>query len=285
MMNNNQFTVVSFSLQIAITALPCGHTFHGSCIEQWFKSVSNCPSCRTQVDQNKVVWKLFFDCDTEQGEGGDCGKLTNQVRELQVKLSEKDKSVKDLQGDNESLLKKCKGLEKEKKQLDAVMRDEKLASESLKKQVQYYQYNQNSLEKEKEECRKIKRKFVEYQNIEKILTGEVVMLMPFSCRILHVQRIFLCHLQRLATSRRHFAHASTHNQRYSLTQLQGSSGGRVVKLLACGVKGPGFDSRPGHLNFQRLVISCFQSRDKAEIPLKRRKSSIQPTTNSDTKHC
>ena len=37
-----------------------------------------------------------------------------------------------------------------------------------------------------------------------------------------------------------------------------SSGGRVVKLLACGARGPGFDSPPRHLNFQRLVISCFQ---------------------------
>ena len=39
---------------------------------------------------------------------------------------------------------------------------------------------------------------------------------------------------------------------------RGSSGGLVVKLLACGARGPGFDSRPRHLNFQRLVISCFQ---------------------------
>ena len=38
----------------------------------------------------------------------------------------------------------------------------------------------------------------------------------------------------------------------------GSSGDRVVKLLACGAKRPGFDSRPRHLNFQGLVISCFQ---------------------------
>ena len=38
----------------------------------------------------------------------------------------------------------------------------------------------------------------------------------------------------------------------------GSSGGGVVKLLACGARGPGFDSRPRHLNFVRLVISSFQ---------------------------
>ena len=34
--------------------------------------------------------------------------------------------------------------------------------------------------------------------------------------------------------------------------------GRVIKLLACGARWPGFDSRPRHLNCQRLVISCFQ---------------------------
>ena len=45
---------------------------------------------------------------------------------------------------------------------------------------------------------------------------------------------------------------------YSIPFGCGSSGGRVVKLLACGARGPGFDSRPCHLNFQRLVISCFQ---------------------------
>ena len=51
-----------------------------------------------------------------------------------------------------------------------------------------------------------------------------------------------------------------------------SSGGRVVKLLACGVRGPGFDSRPRHLNFQGLVISCFQ----VEIWLKDRLIDVNP---------
>ena len=40
--------------------------------------------------------------------------------------------------------------------------------------------------------------------------------------------------------------------------FQRSSGGVVVKLLACGAIGPGFDSRPRRYDFQRLVISCFQ---------------------------
>ena len=56
-----------------------------------------------------------------------------------------------------------------------------------------------------------------------------------------------------------------------------TSGGRVVKLLACGARGPGFDSLPRHLNFQRLVISCFQVAIWLKYHWKRRTYSIQPT--------
>ena len=61
----------------------------------------------------------------------------------------------------------------------------------------------------------------------------------------------------------------------------GSSGGRVVKLLACGARGPGFNSRPRHLNFQRLVISCFQ----VSIWLKYRWSDVNPQYNQPTNKC
>ena len=56
-----------------------------------------------------------------------------------------------------------------------------------------------------------------------------------------------------------------------------SCGDRVVKLLACGARGPGLDSRPLHLNFQRLVISCLQVAIWLKYRWNRRKSSIQPT--------
>ena len=57
-----------------------------------------------------------------------------------------------------------------------------------------------------------------------------------------------------------------------------SSDDRVVKLLACGAIGPGFDSRPHHLNFQRFVISCFQ----VEIWLKDRYIDANPQNNQPT---
>ena len=62
---------------------------------------------------------------------------------------------------------------------------------------------------------------------------------------------------------------------FCLSVNRGSSGGRVVKLLACRARGPGFDSRPRHLNFQRLVISCFQ----VAIWLKYHWSDVNPQYN------
>ena len=64
-----------------------------------------------------------------------------------------------------------------------------------------------------------------------------------------------------------------------LILFKGSSGGRVVKLLACGARGPGFDSRPRHLNFQRLVISASKSRYGWKIA---KSTLILKTTNQPT---
>ena len=51
-----------------------------------------------------------------------------------------------------------------------------------------------------------------------------------------------------------------------------SSSGVVVKLLACGARGPGFDSTISEIGHLLLL-----SRDMAELLFKRRKSSKQPT--------
>ena len=40
----------------------------------------------------------------------------------------------------------------------------------------------------------------------------------------------------------------------------GSGGGVVVKLLACGARGPGVDSRSRHLNFRDWLSPAYKSR-------------------------
>ena len=61
------------------------------------------------------------------------------------------------------------------------------------------------------------------------------------------------------------------------TKCTWSSGGRVVKLLACGARGPGFRFLASPLKFPEIGYLLLPSHDMAEIPLKQRKSSKQPT--------
>ena len=45
-----------------------------------------------------------------------------------------------------------------------------------------------------------------------------------------------------------------------LPETDRSIGGWVVKLLACGARGPGFNSPPRHLNFRDWLSHAFKSR-------------------------
>ena len=46
---------------------------------------------------------------------------------------------------------------------------------------------------------------------------------------------------------------------FDLHHAVGSSGGVVVKLLACGARGPGFDSRSCHYDFRDWLSPAFKS--------------------------
>ena len=60
-------------------------------------------------------------------------------------------------------------------------------------------------------------------------------------------------------------------------QWHRSGGGRVVKLLACGARGPGFDSQSCHLNFRDWLSPASKLRYGWN-------TSIQPTTNQYWSH-
>ena len=69
---------------------------------------------------------------------------------------------------------------------------------------------------------------------------------------------------------------------YIAEHITRSSGGVMAKLLACGARGPGFDSGFATTISENGYL-LLPSRDMAERSLKRRKSSNQPT-NQPTEH-
>lgn len=80
--------------------------------------------------------------------------------------------VKDLENDNDSLNRNLKSIKKEKNVAENKFIQEQSNISSLKKQLQFYQVQQKAIEKERETCSKIKQKFSQYQNIERLLTGK-----------------------------------------------------------------------------------------------------------------
>ncbi|XP_062606982.1 E3 ubiquitin-protein ligase TRAIP-like [Saccostrea cucullata] len=157
---------------VAIAAVQCGHTFHEGCLSTWLKNSNTCPSCRSRVDPSRVINRLFFDGDDDSGnDDTDVGQLKNTIQSLQADKRTTELKVKELNSDNESLQKKLKTVKKEKDLAETKYLEEQSNISSLKKQLQFYQVQQKCIEKERETCSKIKQKFSQYQNIERLLTA------------------------------------------------------------------------------------------------------------------
>ena len=63
-------------------------------------------------------------------------------------------------------------LKKAKSKSDSMFKSEQTTNIGLRRQLEFYESQQKSLDKEREECRRIKRKLVELQSIETLLNGK-----------------------------------------------------------------------------------------------------------------
>ncbi|XP_021363493.1 E3 ubiquitin-protein ligase TRAIP-like [Mizuhopecten yessoensis] len=157
---------------ISISATPCGHTFHEECLFKWLATSSTCPSCRSRVNRSNIIHKLYFDGGEEGDEGtSDPSKLSNDIQDLKLKLSKFKKEKADLIEERNATEVKKQDIEDGKIEALRLLKQEETTNASLRKQLQYFKSQEDSLKIQREECRKIKKKFVDLQNVEKLVTG------------------------------------------------------------------------------------------------------------------
>ena len=54
--------------ELVISALQCGHTFHGECLNQWLESGSStCPSCRQTVVRKRIIDRFVLHVSDRRG--------------------------------------------------------------------------------------------------------------------------------------------------------------------------------------------------------------------------
>ena len=72
-----------------------------------------------------------------------------------------------------------------------MFKSEQTTNMGLRRQLEFYESQQRSLDKEREECRRVKRKLVDLQGIETLLNGKAVTRDGFCGKFFHSFEIII----------------------------------------------------------------------------------------------
>ncbi|KAM9759468.1 E3 ubiquitin-protein ligase TRAIP [Menidia menidia] len=156
-----------------VAAIHCGHTFHYECLLQWFQTAptKTCPQCRKQVSTRHIISKLFFDIGGEESTA-DPESLQNELDRMRALLSSKERDWRDKQKAVDSLK---DTVDKQRRELDSARKDvmeKEMLCSALRKQMTYFETQQNEVQVAKEEVRRLRIKMKTFESMDVLLQGQ-----------------------------------------------------------------------------------------------------------------
>ncbi|XP_018020167.2 E3 ubiquitin-protein ligase TRAIP [Hyalella azteca] len=86
-----------FMPNIEVSATPCGHIFHTTCVSQWFERSATCPQCR--FSGKMELLRLYFAESKNENNQVDADTLQCNLDNAQFPVSLKEKELKKLKED------------------------------------------------------------------------------------------------------------------------------------------------------------------------------------------
>ncbi|XP_018016878.1 uncharacterized protein LOC108673542 [Hyalella azteca] len=86
-----------FLPNIEVSATPCGHIFHTTCVAQWFERSKSCPKCR--FSGKMKLLRLHFDESNSEDNQDDADTLKSKLDNAEFPVSLKEKELEKLKED------------------------------------------------------------------------------------------------------------------------------------------------------------------------------------------
>ncbi|KAG8523975.1 LOW QUALITY PROTEIN: E3 ubiquitin-protein ligase TRAIP, partial [Galemys pyrenaicus] len=157
-----------------VAAIHCGHIFHLQCLIQWFETAPSrtCPQCRIQVGKRSIINKLFFDFAQEEESFLDAEFLKNELDNIRVQLSQKEKEKRDSQAIIDTLRDTLEERNATVESLQKALDKAEMLCSTLKKQMKYLEQQQDETKQAREEARRLRSKMKTMERIDTLLQSQ-----------------------------------------------------------------------------------------------------------------